>query len=237
MTSFFADTPVGRLINQVSKGRFLKKPDQEYGFKDTLPNQLSSQFLSKCLTSSKSTTTDTGSLGLQINPDSKEKTSRESTDEESSPESSNGENLDLSRILTRILVDEDGEEFINRAESRSRAPAIPYVCCKENKDIIIVDWYHPKDPEDPANWSQNRKILVTVSICMLTFSVYAGSAIVTPGIVGMTEEFGVSLTQGTLSLSVFIMGYAVVSLISVTHVEKLINTMTSPGTALSRTTF
>lgn len=42
------------------------------------------------------------------------------------------------------------------------------------------------------NWSVFKKVLVTSEICLLTFSIYIGSAIYTPGIPGVMQEFQVS---------------------------------------------
>lgn len=42
---------------------------------------------------------------------------------------------------------------------------------------------------------------------ILTFSVYIGSAIYTPSIPGIMEEFGVSYTKATLGLSLYVLAY------------------------------
>jgi len=52
-----------------------------------------------------------------------------------------------------------------------------------------------------------KKIWVTFEICLLTFSVYIGSAIYTPGIVSVSETFGVSRVAATLGLTLFVLGY------------------------------
>jgi len=57
------------------------------------------------------------------------------------------------------------------------------------------------------NWSTGKKILVTGLICLLTFSVYIGSAIYSAGIVEITEVFGVSQVVATLGLTLFVAGY------------------------------
>ena len=42
------------------------------------------------------------------------------------------------------------------------------------------------------NWSLFKKVFVTFEICLLTLSIYIGSAIYTPGIMGVMEQFSVS---------------------------------------------
>jgi DHA1 family multidrug resistance protein-like MFS transporter len=50
-------------------------------------------------------------------------------------------------------------------------------------------------------------------ICLLTFSVYVGSAIYTPSIPGIMERFNVTQTKATLGLSLFVIGYGLGPLI------------------------
>lgn len=61
---------------------------------------------------------------------------------------------------------------------------------------------------DPRNWSLGKKVFVTFQICLLTTSVYIGSAIYTAGLVDVTLDFGVSETVALLGLTLFVLGYA-----------------------------
>lgn len=221
-TSFFDDTPVGRFINNVSSGRLLPKPDEVSGF--ILPDSLT-----KCLntihrdstpgselTATESRTTEKPEEGMMTaSPILTEKeTEKEQVEKkeqhDSTPVSTDleqnhlTEDQELTRVLTRIF---SNSETMTRGESRSRAPPIPYIQC--DKDTIIVDWYGDDDPEKPTNWNRSRKVITTLCICFLTFSVYAGSSIITPSIPGLMQEFNIGPTKGVLTLSVFIMGYAV----------------------------
>lgn len=58
------------------------------------------------------------------------------------------------------------------------------------------------------NWSRPKKCFVTFAICLLTFSVYIGSAIYSAGITDVTRVFGVSQVAATLGLTLFVAGYA-----------------------------
>lgn len=63
------------------------------------------------------------------------------------------------------------------------------------------------------NWSRPKKYFVTGMICLLTFSIYIGSAIYSAGVVEITEVFGVSQVAATLGLSLFVAGYGLGPLI------------------------
>ena len=60
--------------------------------------------------------------------------------------------------------------------------------------------------------------------CLLTFTIYVGSAIYTAGIPYISEEFHVSTVAATVGLTVFVAGYGLGQLprLSLRHVEKLI---------------
>lgn len=52
-----------------------------------------------------------------------------------------------------------------------------------------------------------KKFFVTFEICLLTFSVYIGSAIFSAGTTSVQQEFGVGQVAATLGLSLFVAGY------------------------------
>lgn len=54
-----------------------------------------------------------------------------------------------------------------------------------------------------------KKVFVTFEICLLTFSVYIGSAIYSAGTETVVRDFGVSQTQATLGLTLFVAGYGI----------------------------
>lgn len=77
----------------------------------------------------------------------------------------------------------------------------------DDDDPNMVTWYGPDDQENPQNWSLLKKCHVTFCICLITFAVYMGSSIVTPGIQEIMAEFGVAQVPATLTLSLFVAGY------------------------------
>ncbi|KAI9692813.1 MAG: hypothetical protein M1822_004807 [Bathelium mastoideum] len=78
---------------------------------------------------------------------------------------------------------------------------------KEGKDYELIDWL-PNDPANPRNWTTGKKFFVTFEVCLLTTSVYIGSAIYTAGLQGVTQRFHVSETVALLGLTLFVIGYA-----------------------------
>lgn len=57
------------------------------------------------------------------------------------------------------------------------------------------------------NWSTSKKFFVTFLICLLTFSVYIGSAIYSAGTLDIVEKFHVSQVAATLGITLFVAGY------------------------------
>ncbi|KAG8629185.1 hypothetical protein KVT40_003050 [Elsinoe batatas] len=99
--------------------------------------------------------------------------------------------------------------------SSSATEAIPEVSniagtpvdSEKGRDVTVIDWDGPNDPENPRNWSTPKKFFVTFEICLLTTGVYIGSAIYTPGLYRVMEQFRVSQLVAILGLCLFVAGY------------------------------
>jgi len=78
---------------------------------------------------------------------------------------------------------------------------------EKGRDKHVIDWYGAEDPQNPRNWSRAKKFFVTFEFCFLTFSVYIGSAIYTPGLMDVMEVFGVAQVPATLGLTLYVAGY------------------------------
>lgn len=72
---------------------------------------------------------------------------------------------------------------------------------------------HAKDLDSPRNWPTLVKSFVVADVMLLNFSFYAASAIFTPSIPLIEEEFGASTSEGTLGLSLFVIAYGIGPLI------------------------
>lgn len=77
---------------------------------------------------------------------------------------------------------------------------------KEKTFDSLVGWYGDKDPDNPQNWSSAEKASVAGLICLYTFTVYLGSAIYTPSVVGVMQQFDVSYAAANLGLALFVFG-------------------------------
>ncbi|ODQ50367.1 MFS general substrate transporter [Saitoella complicata NRRL Y-17804] len=80
---------------------------------------------------------------------------------------------------------------------------------RTRKDPNVVTWYSDIDPENPANWSLGKRCSVTALICLLTFAVYIGSSIYSPGIPDIEQRWGITQVPATLGLTAFVAGYGI----------------------------
>lgn len=74
---------------------------------------------------------------------------------------------------------------------------------------IIVTWDGDDDEENPANWPTAHKIFFIAEVCLLSLTIYIGSAIYIPGIEEIKDHFKVSQTVATLPLTLFVFGYGI----------------------------
>ncbi|KAJ5797757.1 uncharacterized protein N7503_007053 [Penicillium pulvis] len=95
---------------------------------------------------------------------------------------------------------------MSQASTRSRRISSASTIGGANQSIVI-SWRGDDDPENPQNWSIKKKSFVSTLICFLTFAIYVGSAIYTPGVPGVEEQFGVSSVAALLGLTLFVLGY------------------------------
>ncbi|CAN3373487.1 hypothetical protein DIURU_003043 [Diutina rugosa] len=75
--------------------------------------------------------------------------------------------------------------------------------------VILVTWDGDDDPENPRNWPVKQKAFFVVQIAFLTMSVYLASAIYTPGVDQIMEDFHVGSVVATLPLTLFVIGYGI----------------------------
>ncbi|KAM0756248.1 cycloheximide resistance protein [Meredithblackwellia eburnea MCA 4105] len=109
---------------------------------------------------------------------------------------------------TQTLVSSDLEAGSKegKAQATSAAP-------EPKPDHSIVGWYGDDDPDNPQNWSSLKKGITTAIICLLTFSVYVGSSLITSGFPSLIEEFGIGLEETTVTLSIYVFSYGFGALI------------------------
>ncbi|KAH8880655.1 MFS general substrate transporter [Thozetella sp. PMI_491] len=214
MSSLIRDAPVGQVIRWVTRNKVLQYPEEKSDFK--LPeawaqvaegNSPSSQ--PEFFEDSDTTFTSGASTS---SPD------EENQAEEADPApyaQARGDGLRLARTRTREETEPYTQERLeaDRQHDLEKTKSIPIAPRKTKDGAILVDWYYSDDPENPQNWSNARRAVITAVICLYTFIVYMSSAIYTTSEQGVMEEFGVDETHAALGLSLFVLGYGVGPLI------------------------
>jgi len=146
------------------------------------------------------------------NQNNRESLSRESSDntvvgDDESParRSSGGDPEKKAKKQQQNQESQQSEENSDDVERQDNSES------EENKeeDPNLVTWYGPNDTANPQNWSLFKKCCVTAEMCILTFSVYIGSAIYSPGYESLNRDFGISSVVATLGLTLFVIGYGI----------------------------
>ena len=78
---------------------------------------------------------------------------------------------------------------------------------ERGRDTYLVDW-EPNDPNNPRNWKTAYKSFLTFQLGMLALAASLGSSIISPAEDAIAEYAGVSPQVATLSLSLYILGFA-----------------------------
>lgn len=188
MADLFRDTVAGQLLRLVTGRRILQYPEER-----------DSSIWQKYLNPEKSA--NMAMYGSTEPPSSEKREEVERGESSSDERRPTPERNSPSHSSSSTTVD-DENVVVNTLSKTAVDP-------EKGRDVHIVDWYGPDDPDNPQNWSSFKKIWVTFEICLLTFSVYIGSAIYTAGIQDVSRVFGVSRVAATLGLTLFVLGYGV----------------------------
>jgi MFS transporter, DHA1 family, multidrug resistance protein len=197
MKDIIRDSTIGQIINRVSGGRYLPYSDQRSDY------SIPSHFILP------SSTTE-----VKLNPidDNQGIPSPESITHGPKPPRSSG------GLLTRLNTPTAEESHHDHENGKVKEKPLSF-------DSYLVGWNGDDDLENPrcvhsvvyqqlsltslwllSNWSFTKRSFTTFCIFFLTFSVYIGSAIYTPAIPGLMEEYEISLTKATLGLTLYILG-------------------------------
>lgn len=76
------------------------------------------------------------------------------------------------------------------------------------KDPNLVDWDGPEDQENPQNFSQLRKWVITVTMSSMTMWITFASSVFSTATLVTAKEFGVSTEVMTLGTSLTVFGFA-----------------------------
>jgi MFS transporter, DHA1 family, multidrug resistance protein len=105
------------------------------------------------------------------------------------------------RQYTRERFEIEQQEAVERQQSSIIVPQ------KTADGVTLVDWYTTDDPANPQNWGSWYKAFVVFQISAYTFGVYACSAIYTPAQPEVMQRFGLTQAEGSLLLSIYVLGY------------------------------
>ncbi|KAI1107583.1 major facilitator superfamily transporter [Jackrogersella minutella] len=182
MSNVIRDAPVGQLIRFITGNSVLQYPEEESDFE--LPEPWARML--------KSDTTPPEDQSDPRNSDSSTATSPD--DEESQVEK------------TDARDPTPNEYEVDQRHELEKTMSVPIVPRKTKGGAILVDWYYTDDPDIPQNWSNLRRAMVAVVICVYAFVVYTSSAIYTTSTEGVMAEFGVDATEASLGLALFLPG-------------------------------
>jgi DHA1 family multidrug resistance protein-like MFS transporter len=131
------------------------------------------------------------------------------TQEPAGPYAQDPATLQLTRTKSRLDTTPYTEERLEvEAElAIERTQTKPIVPAKTSDGTVLVDWYTTDDTENPQNWSNGKRFIISLIICVYTFVVYTGSAIYTSSELGVIVKFGVTATDASLPLSLYVLAY------------------------------
>ncbi|SCV66947.1 BQ2448_5593 [Microbotryum intermedium] len=107
--------------------------------------------------------------------------------------------------VPRVII---SDVDVEKADSNKEVAVPSSATAVKNLNSFLVE-FEENDPDRPMNWSRRKKSFVATLIAFLTFSVYIGSAIYTPSIPGIMDNFGVTQVVATLGLSLFVLAYGI----------------------------
>ncbi len=109
------------------------------------------------------------------------------------------------------IRDRDQERPAELEKRRSRRLSRRY---SRAKDVNLVTWDGPNDPENPKNWPFKRKWAATIIVSTFTFISPVSSSMVAPALTTIGSEFGITESvELSLVLSIFLLAYAIGPLI------------------------
>lgn len=215
MADIIRDAPLGQVIRFVTRNKYLKYPEEKEDFKlpdpwitlmnnpDAIVEDAAVENLTVAASSASST--------VAADDDTKPKQKNKNPEHDEDPEKADRPPLRLQRTRSaqdtqaytadRLHVDEEHE--IEKVQS------IPIVPKKTKDGAILVDWYYSDDADNPHNWSNNKRLGISLIICLYTFVVYTSSAIYTSSTEGVMKAFGVSQLKATLGLALYVLGYGI----------------------------
>lgn len=213
MSDLIREAPIGQLLRFLTKNKVLKYPEEIPGFQ--LPESyrtILNAADSKDIASSRSDSEqgEKSAKGVEDFPELQHRVTTRSIrsgDIEAPTALTHIRTREGTKPYTEERLEIEAELQVERTKSLAIAPQTT------SDGDILVDWYTTDDAANPQNWSNGKRGFVAMLICAYTFAVYTGSAIYTSGEAGVIKEFGVSATDASLPLSLYVLAYGLGPLI------------------------
>jgi MFS transporter, DHA1 family, multidrug resistance protein len=218
MADLLREAPLGQLIRWTSGNRFLKYPEELSGFKlpaaynDVLNLANKEQAATPSSASSKRGAKSSGrSSSDETSPVPVDSDFEKKAAETEYPEDQDNQILQLNRAKSRTETTPYTEERLEiEAElALQRTQTKPIAPQTTSDGNILVDWYTTDDQENPQNWSNGKRFVVSFIICLYTWVIYSGSAIYTSSEQDVMDKFNVGPTAASLPLSFYVLAYGI----------------------------
>ncbi|KAJ6160350.1 major facilitator superfamily domain-containing protein [Penicillium chermesinum] len=184
MDAVIREAPIGQIIRYLTNNKYLQYPEEKPGFQ--LPETWVQMLHSL-----------DGAKNGSEKPADREHQSFDRS------ESSSNRDTEISRTPT--LNAEDRLEA--NAIELEKVQSIPVAPRKTRDGTILVDWYYTDDVENPHNWGNVKRALITSIICLYTFVVYMTSSIYTSSEQDIMEIFHVGEVVVSLGLALYVLAY------------------------------
>ncbi|GKT45740.1 trehalase [Colletotrichum spaethianum] len=204
MAQIIRDAPIGQLIRFITRNKLLQYPEEKPDF------QLPQQWLD-VVESEKEVPAEEATIAASLRSSNSIQTDEENKLFPKELEDAASYDASLQRTRSRqetVPYTQDRLE-IDEIHEIQKTKSMPIVPKKTKDGVILVDWYFSDDVENPQNWTNSKRGLITAIICIYTFVVYMSSAIYMPSIEGVIAEFGVDMTEASLGLALFVLGYGI----------------------------
>ena len=214
MSDLIREAPIGQLLRFITKNRIFRYPEELPGFE--LPETYN------IILNTPDSAKKLGPSGSDSEQDEKNEKGVEGFPElqhHVTTRSIRSGDIEAAAVLTRTKTRESTRPYteerleIEAELQAERTKSLAIVPQKTSDGNILVDWYTTDDASNPQNWSNGKRAFVALLICAYTFAVYCGSAIYTSGEAGVIKEFGVSPTDASLPLSLYVLAYGMGPLI------------------------
>ena len=207
MSDLMREAPIGQILRFVTGNKVFKYPEELPDF------QLPETYNTLLNESAKANLSPSDSRSDDTPADEKKETELPELRRNVTTRSDRSVDLEARAALTHTKSREQTQPYtedrleVERELSLEKTKTIPIAPQKTSEGNILVDWYTTDDPANPHNWSLGKKNLVAAIICAYTFAVYMGSAIYTSGEGGVIQRFGVTPTDASLPLSLYVLAY------------------------------